>query len=82
MHFRKKTVIDSRLFHDLSQRIQLLQHKDIEELLLFIDFLISKHQTTIPLKKPSDRLLTDLERIPVPVNHIIIDRSNLYDDRI
>jgi len=70
----------------LTRQIQQLDAKTLEELRLYIEQLlvarwenISKSKQRKPLGK---RLLTDMERIPIPVNNVRLDRADLYDDRI
>ncbi len=68
----------------LTYEIQNLDLKSLEELRLFIDTLLKKQKQ--PDKKsnknaPKKTLLADMERIPIPVNNIIIDRAELYENR-
>ncbi|MBC7774516.1 MAG: hypothetical protein H7246_03685 [Phycisphaerae bacterium] len=69
----------------LTHEIQNLDLKSLEELRLFIETLLKKQKQ--PDKKsdknaPQKTLLADMERIPIPVNNIIIDRAELYENRI
>lgn len=69
----------------LTHEIQNLDLKSLEELRLFIDTLLKKQKQ--PRKKSEKNaqkktLLADMERIPIPVNNIIIDRSEFYENRI
>jgi hypothetical protein len=42
-----------------------------------------ENKTQSKKKSPAGkRLLTDMERIPIPVNNVCLDRGELYDDRI
>ncbi len=68
----------------LTHEIQNLDLKSLEELRLFIDTLLKKQKQ--PRKKSEKNaqkktLLADMERIPIPVNNIIIDRSEFYENR-
>ncbi|MBK6996687.1 MAG: hypothetical protein KA138_13055 [Saprospiraceae bacterium] len=69
----------------LTHQVQNLDVKSLEELRLFIERLLKKQKkngkksTNNPAKKT---LLADMERIPIPVNNIIIDRADLYENRI
>jgi hypothetical protein len=69
----------------LTHEIQNLDLQSLEELRIFIDTLLKKQKQP---RKKSDRkaqkntLLADMERIPIPVNNIIIDRADLYESRI
>ena len=72
---------------ELTERIRLLNPQQLDELRLFVEFLLSK--STKPAKNvdekkryPTKRLLSDLERIPVPVDNVILNRTAIYDDRI
>ena len=69
----------------LQQQIQLLDEKSLAELRLFVEFLLSKQQKpklSNKTQKPKRRkVLADMERIPVPVDNIIIDRAEIYADR-
>lgn len=72
---------------NLSGQLQLLNPQSLEELRLFVAFLLQKQQQAAPTprkRKPaaSKKLLADLKPIAVPVNHVIIDRAELYEDRI
>ena len=66
----------------LMDRIRLLNDQQIDELRLFVEFLLSK-----PLLQPKTGAkslppLQGLQRVPVPVNNIIIDRADIYEDRV
>lgn len=70
----------------LTRQIQNLDAQALEELRLFIEQLLKKQKKNalkngqkVVGKQP---LLADIERIPIPVNNIIVDRAELYDDRL
>lgn len=71
---------------NLTWQLQLLNQQSLEELRLFVAFLLQKQQSPLVPKndKPAapKKLLADLKPIAVPVNHVIIDRAELYEDRI
>ena len=65
------------------QHVELLSQKDIENIQLFIDFLVRKQKITfqkVEKTKPK-KLLFDMERIAIPVNNIIINREDIYNKR-
>jgi hypothetical protein len=68
----------------LFNRIQLLTPKYVEEVMLFVDFLISKQQNKHSHEnhKRTKVLLSDIEPLSIPVNQVIISRSKMYDERI
>ena len=62
----------------LTHEIQNLDLKSLEEIRLFIDTLLKKQKQSGKKKDknaPKKTLLADMERIPIPVNNLIIDRS-------
>lgn len=65
----------------LTRQIQNLDVRSLEELRLFVDSLLKKQHKN-GKKTTSKTLLADMERIPIPVNDIIVDRADLYEDRI
>lgn len=70
---------------ELTHEIQNLDLKSLEELRLFIEKLLKKQKQSSEKKDkniPKKPLLADIERIPIPVNNIIIDRAELYENRI
>jgi DUF2075 family protein len=69
----------------LTDKIQNLDLKSLEELQLFIEKLLKKqkHQGNRRNKNARQKtLLADMERIPIPVDNIIIDRAEFYENRI
>jgi hypothetical protein len=70
----------------LTRQIQQLDAQTLEELRLYIEQLLVarwENKTQSKKKRPAGkRLLTDMERIPIPVNNVCLDRGELYDDRI
>ncbi|MFN7119316.1 MAG: hypothetical protein ACK4TA_21135 [Saprospiraceae bacterium] len=66
----------------LMEKIQLLNAQQIAELQLFIEFLLAKPALRAKLEEKPNTPLQGLQRIPVPVNEVIIDRSSIYEDRI
>jgi hypothetical protein len=66
----------------ITQQIELLNHKHLDELNLFIEFLITKQKKEVkkkPFKKP---LLADIQALPIPVSEFIIHRDEIYESRI
>jgi hypothetical protein len=70
----------------LTRQIQHLDVQSLEELRLFIEQLLSKQKKAGRKKGQkaagAKTLLADMELIPIPVNNIIVDRADLYEDRI
>lgn len=69
----------------LTHQIQNLDVQSLEELRLFIETLLKKQKKNgqkSERKVLKKSLLADMERIPIPVNHIIIDRADLYENCI
>ena len=73
---------------NLAKQIQRLNKQHLQELQLFVTFLLSKQQGA-PVSQDSRNkvvhsniLLADLESIPLPVDNFIIDRAELYGDRV
>lgn len=72
---------------NLARQIQRLNKQHLQELQLFVTFLLSKQQgasVALDSRKVvnSNILLADLESIPLPVNNFIVDRAELYGDRV
>ncbi len=68
----------------LHKQIQLLDEKSLSELRLFVEFLLTKQQKTVRRngkKTEKRRILADMEPIPIPVDNVIIDRADIYEDR-
>lgn len=74
-------VIDAAIL----KQIQLLNRQGLDELSRFLQILLKK-QEDFGVRKTKDtkspKLLSGLKKIAIPVNHIIIDRAALYEDRI
>ena len=70
----------------ISQQIELLNNRHLDELKLFIEFLMSKKQKEIQQKNKSKsnppKLLADLKPLAIPVSHYIIQRDSIYEDRL
>jgi len=70
----------------ITHQIQQLDVQTLEELRLYIEQLLVARWANKPQsrkKKPANKpLLTDMERIAIPVNNVRLDRGDLYDDRI
>jgi hypothetical protein len=67
----------------VQEQIGLLNHESLKDLQLFIDFLINKQKQMLPQKPKKTQkrnFLDGMKRIPVPVDNVIIDRSEIYDD--
>jgi hypothetical protein len=68
----------------LNQELAFLSPQHLEEVRLFVAFLLSKQQTgNKPTKKRKQKtdILTGLQPINIPVNNHIIERNDLYEDR-
>ena len=67
----------------LQEQIGLLNNESLKDLQLFIEFLLNKQKNIFPQKpkkaKPRN-FLDGMKRIPVPVDNVIIDRSEIYND--
>jgi hypothetical protein len=66
----------------LTRQIQNLDVQSLEALRLFIERLLNRRLKNAKKTPDGKQLLADMERIPIPVNNIIVDRADLYDDRI
>jgi hypothetical protein len=69
----------------ITQQIEFLNRRHLEELHLFVEFLLSKQQKevkSIPKRKKSVMLLADIQPIAMPVSDYIIQRDDIYEDRI
>jgi hypothetical protein len=67
----------------VQEQIGLLNHESLKDLQLFIDFLINKQKQMLPQKPKKTQkrnFLDGMKRIPVPVDNVIIDRSEIYHD--
>jgi hypothetical protein len=68
----------------LNQELAFLSPQHLEEVRLFVAFLLSKQQKT---NKPANKrkqktdILVGLQPINIPVNNHIIQRDELYEDR-
>lgn len=68
----------------LTEKIAYLNHKHLEELQLFVEFLLNKQQkqsTVLPVMQKR-RLLSGIQPIHIPVSEHIIQRDSLYEDRL
>ena len=70
----------------ITQQIAFLNSQHLEELGLFIEFLMSKQakadkKKTLP-KSKKPLLLSDIKPLNMPVSDYIIDRNTIYDDRL
>ena len=69
----------------ITQQIEFLNHRNLEELRLFVEFLLNKQQKEVknkPKRKKSMVLLADIQPIAMPVSDYIIQRDDIYEDRI
>ena len=69
----------------LNQQIAFLNPKHLEELQAFVEFLLTKQQKKakpLPKRKKKPMLLADIQPIAIPVNDYIIQRDNIYEDRL
>jgi hypothetical protein len=67
----------------VQEQIGLLNNESLKDLQLFIDFLINKQKQMLPRKPKKTQkrnFLDGMKRIPVPVDNVIIDRSEIYHD--
>lgn len=67
---------------NLEQQIVLLNAQNLAELRLFVEFLLTRQQKSKQRKFTQKRILSDLETLAMPVDHVILDRETLYDHRI
>jgi hypothetical protein len=69
----------------LSQQMEFLNAHHLEDIRLFVEFLINKQQKE-PKKQPKSKkrtpILADMQPIAMPVNDFILQRDDIYDDRI
>jgi hypothetical protein len=70
----------------ITQQIGHLNTRYLDELSLFIEFLMTKqHKETQQKVKPKTKqvkLLADLQPLSMPVSDYIIQRDTLYEDRL
>ena len=68
----------------ITQQINFLNPQHLEELRLFVEFLMTKQQKTVKeqQKPKGTKLLGDLNTLDIPVSHYIIQRDDIYEDRI
>lgn len=68
---------------NLAQQVALLDSRNLEDLRLFVEFLLSRQQNLKKRKKTrARRVLADLETIPMSINNVLIHREALYDNRL
>ena len=68
----------------LTQQIKFLNPQHLEELNLFVEFLMNKQQK-IAKEQPKPKggkLLGDINSLDIPVSHYIIQRDDIYEDRL
>jgi hypothetical protein len=69
----------------LSQQMESLNARSLEHIRLFVEFLINRQQQTsnkqVKSKKRS-KILADMQPIDMPVSNFIIQRDDIYEDRI
>lgn len=69
--------------NQINQQIGYLDARHLEELQLFVEFLLIKQrQAKVYSKQKQKRLLTDIEPIDIPVGDYTIQRDEIYDSRI
>ena len=68
----------------ITQQINFLNPQHLEELRLFVEFLMTKQQKAVKEHpKPKEtKLLGGLNTLDIPVSHYIIQRADIYEDRI
>lgn len=68
----------------ITQQIEFLNSRHLDELRLFIEFLTTKQQkeTQLAIKSTTKRtkLLADIEPLAMPVSDFIIQRDTIYED--
>ena len=69
----------------ITQQIEFLNARHLDELQLFIAFLMTKQrketqQEEQPVSK-RPQLLADIQPLSIPVSDYIIQRDNIYEDR-
>lgn len=67
----------------IQEQIGLLDSESLRDLQLFVEFLINKQKNMLsqkPKKNIKKPLLADMQRIAIPVDNVIIDRSEIYND--
>jgi hypothetical protein len=68
---------------NLNQQINTLNAKHLEELQLFIEFLLVKQETNIePKRNKQKRFFADINPIDIPVSKYVIQRDEIYENRI
>lgn len=70
---------------ELEQLIVQLNEAEVKELQLFVEFLLSKQAATKAgktKKKPKRKILEGMREIPIPLDNLIVDRAEIYADRI
>lgn len=69
----------------LSQQMEFLNAQHLEDIRLFVEFLINRQQQAsnkqVKSKKRS-KILADMQPIDMPVSNSIIQRDDIYEDRI
>jgi hypothetical protein len=69
----------------ITQQIEFLNTRYLDELSLFIEFLMTKQQKEIQPKvkpKSKNKLLADMQPLAMPVSDYIIQRDTIYEDRL
>ena len=68
----------------ITQQINFLNPQHLEELRLFVEFLMTKQQKAVKEQQKSKgaKLLGGLNTLDIPVSHYIIQRDDIYEDRI
>jgi hypothetical protein len=70
----------------ITQKIEFLHTRYLDELNLFIEFLMVKQQKDKQEKiKPKSKkinILADMQTLAMPVSDFIIQRDTIYEDRL
>jgi hypothetical protein len=70
----------------ITQQIEFLNTRYLDELSLFIEFLMVKQQKEKQEKiKPKSKkinILADMQTLAMPVSDFIIQRDTIYEDRL
>jgi hypothetical protein len=70
----------------ITQKIEFLNTRYLDELSLFIEFLMVKQQKEkqqkIKPKSKKTNILADMQPLVMPVSDFIIQRDTIYEDRL
>lgn len=66
----------------LAKQLAKLNAQNIEELQLFVEFLLNRQEQKKKKTTHKKEVLSDLETIVISVDEVILDRETLYENRI